>query len=87
MSTLSNKTLLLKLGILSTFDAFQSSIHLPQEDQFFQVQSYTCFENLNLKFLEAIFPNILSFQKEMIPLHYRTELKIILAILRVNLHE
>lgn len=45
------------------------------------------FENLNIKFLEAIFPNILSFQKEMIPLHYRTEFKIILAILRVNLHE
>lgn len=33
------------------------------------------FENLSLKFLEAFFLNISSFQKQMIPLHYRTEFK------------
>lgn len=33
--------------------------------------TYVCFENLSLIFLEAFFPNTSSFQKQMVPLHYR----------------
>lgn len=66
------------------------SIGVSQEDKiFFKVKPYMCmyiyiylyiymymhFEYLSLIFLEAFFLNISSFQKHMVPLHYRTELK------------
>lgn len=35
--------------------------------------TYMNFEKLSLIFLEAFFINISSFQKQMVPLHYRTE--------------
>lgn len=59
------------------------SVDLPQEDEtFLSAKIWDFFlkrnhvEHFNSNFLEAV------FQKEVVPLHYRTELKLILAILR-----